>query len=73
MSNNYHKAYVEVLEILKYIPKEEFNKIPKDMIQTFTEKADNSYQYHIDKTIPFEKQVLLDETKSILAILFRDY
>ena len=73
MGNNYHKAYVEVLEILKYIPKEEFDKIPKDMIQTFTEKADNNYQYHIDKTIPFEKQVLLDETKSILAILFRDY
>ena len=28
------KAYTEVCEILKYIPEEDYNKIPKDYIQT---------------------------------------
>ena len=32
MSNNYSKAYVEVLEILKYIPREDLEKVPKDII-----------------------------------------
>lgn len=27
------KAYKEVLEILKYIPADEYNKIPKEIIQ----------------------------------------
>lgn len=34
MSNNYSKAYVEVLEILKYIPREDLEKVPKDIIYT---------------------------------------
>ena len=34
MNNNYSKAYVEVLEILKYIPKEDSEKIPKDIMYT---------------------------------------
>ena len=34
MENKYHKAYKEVLEILKYIPKEYVDKIPKKMMDT---------------------------------------
>ena len=32
MEENYHKAYKEVIEILKYLPKESVNKIPKTII-----------------------------------------
>ena len=35
MNNNYSKAYVEVLEILKYIPKEDLEKVPKDILANF--------------------------------------
>ena len=27
--NNYPKAYAEILEMLKYLPKEEYAKIPR--------------------------------------------
>ena len=33
MQDKYKCSYVEVLEILKYIPKEEFEKIPKEKIE----------------------------------------
>ena len=73
MDNNYKKAYTEVVEVLKYVPNEELKKIPQEIIQALNEFSDKNYEYKIDKSVPFENQILLDETKSILAVLFRDY
>lgn len=73
MENNYSKAYKEVIEILKNVPKESFDKIPQTMIDTFNAKMDTNYNFSIDINKDFEEQELLDETKAILAIIFRDY
>ena len=73
MENNYHKAYVEVLEVLKYIPKEDFEKVPKDIIETIEKKKDMEYKYDLNKDVAFENQILMKETKAILANFFRDY
>ena len=73
MENNYHKAYVEVLEVLKYIPKEDFEKVPKDIIETLKKKKDMEYKYDLNKDVAFENQILMKETKAILANFFRDY
>ena len=73
MENNYPKAYKEVVEILKYVPKESIDKIPQTMLDTFNSKMDNTYNFSIDINKSFEEQELLDETKAILANIFRDY
>lgn len=73
MEDNYSKAYKEIVEILKYIPKESVNKIPKEMRDMFEEEMDKNYSFKIDTTKPFEEQELLEETKAILANIFRDY
>lgn len=73
MENNYHKAYVEVLEVLKYIPKEDLEKVPKDIIETLETKKDTEYKYELNKNVVFENQILMKETKAILANFFRDY
>ena len=73
MENNYPKAYKEVVEILKYVPKESVKKIPQTMIDTFNAKMDNTYNFSIDINKSFEDQELLEETKAILANIFRDY
>lgn len=73
MENIYHKAYVEVLEVFKYIPKEDLEKVPKDIIQTLENKKDMEYKYELNKNISFENQILMNETKAILANFFRDY
>ena len=73
MGKNYSKAYKEVVEILKYVPQESIEKIPQKMRDTFTTKMDNTYNFSIDISKSFEEQELLDETKAILANIFRDY
>ena len=73
MEENYHKAYKEVIEILKYLPKESVNKRPKTIIETFEKKQKKDYVFNIDINKTFEEQNLLEETKDILAIIFRDY
>ena len=73
MENNYPKAYKEVIEVLKYVPRESVDKIPKTMIDTFNRKMDNNYIFSIDINKSFEEQELLEESKAILANIFRDY
>ena len=38
--DNFPKAYREVYEILKYIQKEDIEKIPKDFLQTIEDNMD---------------------------------
>ena len=73
MEDNYSNAYKEVIEILKYVPKESVDKIPQAMIETFKTKMDKNYNFQININKSFEEQELLEETKAILANIFRDY
>lgn len=75
-NENFPKAYKEIMELLKYLPKESIDKIPKEIIQTFELGMDKNYNYVLtlkDIEKDFSQYNLLDETKAILAILFRDY
>lgn len=65
-------AYKEIYEILKIFPSELVNKIPKDKIEFFYQNMNYDYEYNISKET-FDGQTMLDETKAILTILFRDY
>ena len=73
MEDNYSKAYKEIVEILKYVPEESVNKIPKEMRDMFEAEQLKTYNFQIDTEKPFEEQELLEETKAILANIFRDY
>lgn len=48
VNTEYKIAYSEVLEILKYISKEEFNKVPQDMLEMFKTNASNENQFIYD-------------------------
>lgn len=69
----YKIAYSEVLEILKHISKEEYNKIPQNMIKTFKVNAstENDFKYNPNKTL--QEQNVSETARTIIAILFRDY
>lgn len=66
-------AFKEVLEILKYISKEEYDKIPKEKIELFEINADKSYEFKYDPNFTLEEQNVSKIAKTIIAILFRDY
>lgn len=67
------KAYKEVLEILKYIPREDYDKIPKNIIRKFKKEQDIEYFYQVTEFADFNKQIMLEETEIILSVLYRDY
>lgn len=73
VTNEYKIAYSEVLEILKYISKEEFNKIPNDMIEMFKENAMTSNNFIYDPNKTLQEQNVSELSRYIIAILFRDY
>ena len=69
----YANAYSEVLEILKYIPVEDYNKIPKTEIELFVLNANNEHTFNYDPSKTLEQQNVSNITKGIIILLFRDY
>lgn len=73
VNTEYEIAYSEVLEILKYISKEEFNKVPQDMLEMFKTNASNENQFIYDPNKTLQEQNVSEIARAIIAILFRDY
>ncbi len=71
--NVYHKAFKELSEIIKFFPKNEYRKIPKSFIDFIEENMDNSYEYMVEHIDDFQNQEMLDETKILLSIVYRDF
>ena len=65
-------AYKEIYEILKIFPQELVSQIPQETINFFHNNMDTSYEYNISVDT-FDGRTMLEETKAILTILFRDY
>ena len=72
-NREYADAYSEVLEILKFVSKEDYNKIPKDKINLFKNKANMQYKVKYSPNITLNEQNISKRAKAIIAILFRDY
>ena len=66
-------AYSEILEILKYLTPEDYEKIPKEKIEFFEKNANKNYtfNYNPDKTL--QEQNVSKTARTIIGILFRDY
>lgn len=73
MTTSYAKACTEVLEILKYLPEEEYNKIPKEKIESFEKNKDKEYVFKYNPKIDYTKQNISEKTSAIIITLFRDY
>ena len=71
--NEYAIAYAEILEILKYIPKSEYDKIPKEKLNLFDIKKDKKYKFKYNPNKTLEENNISKRAKAIIIILFRDY
>ena len=67
------EAYVEVLEILKYMEPEYVEKLPIKLREFLEKNASKDYKFELDKTIPFEEQKLKESTIDILALINYNY
>lgn len=70
-TENYDKAYAEVIEILNYIPSEAYRKIPKTYIKYMEENSDENSSFVYNIALPFEKQNISEAAKDILGMIFR--
>jgi len=69
----YADAYTEVYEILNCLEKDEYNKIPVELLEVFEENRNLDYEYEVNEEQDLTKQPMLVETKAILLNIFRDY
>jgi len=67
------KEYNEVVEILNHIPKEDFKKIPEDLVNMFKFNMDSDYNFKYDTKKTLNEQNVSKEAKTIIAILFKNY
>lgn len=72
-AEKFPNAYREAFEILKRIKKEDFNKIPKNIIEMIQKNMNKKYEFVIDDNIDFEEIPVMTETKTILAYIFFNY
>ena len=69
----YANAYSEVLEILNHISSSEYKKVPKNTIEMFKKNCNQNHKFDYDVSLSLNEQNILPKTKTILAILYRDY
>lgn len=73
VSLEYRNAYSEVLEILKYISKEDFEKLPNNLINFFKDNANKDYVFFYNSNKTLQEQNVSKTARYIIALLFRDY
>ncbi len=69
--DNYEEAYAEVIEVLNYIPMNEYKKIPKKYIVFMEENCSENSPFIYNIALPFDKQNISDTAKNILGMIFR--
>ena len=73
MNNNYRMALTEVNEILKYTDDNMVCRIPKKFISFVAENMDTSYKFKVQENVELFDQPIRSETKTILAMIYKDY
>lgn len=66
-------ACTEILEIFKYLNKNDFEKIPQSTIHLFEINANKNHKFIYNLDEEFEKQQISKKTKELLAVLFAKY
>ena len=69
----YANAYSEVLEILRYVSIDDFNKIPKEQIDFFENNSNTDYDFFYNPYKTLDEQNVSKRAKAIIAIIFKDY
>jgi len=73
MTYAYKEAYQEIYYILQNMEEEDVAKIPQNIIEVFEKNRVKHYQVNIDPARPLKEQKIKEETKAILALLYRKY
>ena len=67
------KRLVEVDEILNHLSEEDYNKIPKELIQAIKENKDSNYIWKYDEEKPLKDQGLNRDTLILISYINVEY
>ncbi len=70
---DYSKRLVEVDEILKYLSKSNYDKIPKEIKEVIVKNKDKEYKWKYDKTRKLKDQDIPNDTIAILSYINMEY
>lgn len=73
IDNAYRNAFKEVYVILENTDQELLQKIPNQFMKFLQDNMNREYQINIKKDVEIDKQKILKETESILALIYRSY
>lgn len=73
MTINYKNAYKEVFTILNFLDKEDYVKIPSEILTVIKSNMNEEYEYEMNDEVDIFNQQMLPETKATLYNIFRDY
>lgn len=73
MTTERMEAYVEVIEVLKYMDDKYVDKIPKKLRDFFEENSSKDYVFHLNTNKPLNEQNLKQKTLCILEMLNLSY
>ena len=73
VSENYKKAFVELEAVLKCLNYDDYNKIPKNLINEIEQNKDKEYKYEYNENLEYYKWNFLPETKALLYNIFKNY
>lgn len=61
------------MEVLKYVSKSSFEKIPKENIEMYEKLKDNNYEYHYNENLEIDEQNISHLTTILIANLYIKY
>lgn len=73
VDTQYKKSCTEVIEILKHISSEDYEKIPPQIVNVLETDKDNEYHFEYDINKTLNEQNVSKQAKIIIALFFRDY
>ena len=73
MEKKYARAYTEVLELLKHIPEDELERIPKSEIQFYEDNCDKNYKYEYNQDLAVDQQTISKEANTVIVALYMNY
>lgn len=73
MNQVYEKAYAEILEIIQYLPLEQYKQIPQEKINFYEKHKDITHNFKYNPSKTLQEQNTLRETNALIILLFRNF
>ncbi len=69
----YKKSFVELYELLKYLPADQIKLIPIEFLSYIYKNRDENYSFYIDENRGILEQDYMPETKALIVKLYEKY